>query len=132
MVNKKRKEMKKIKSATLLLGILAIMVLPTVVLAESVMEEGVLESSGVVVTPTQTGAHVTITVQEKEDMTLSILSGEERICTLHRGSLEAGEHRFVWDGKNKKGIQLPQGPYAVEVYSSKTGPYREGFFTLSR
>jgi hypothetical protein len=42
------------------------------------------------------------------------------IRTLYEGQLEAGEHRYNWDGKNNQGIDLPTGAY---VYAVSIGNY---------
>jgi hypothetical protein len=42
--------------------------------------------------------------------------------TLYRGPLRAGEHRFVWDGSDARGLPLPSGVYfcRVDVPGSST------------
>jgi hypothetical protein len=38
-----------------------------------------------------------------------------RVRTLHRGPLEAGEHRFAWNGDRRGGERVPAGVYLLRV-----------------
>ena len=87
-------------------------------------------ASLVTLEPIPEGVTVDVTAEgENDDTNVTILGGgEKQIRTLHQGSLGAGNYKFVWDGKDDAGVQLPPGPYAVEVREKGTPIYREGFF----
>jgi flagellar hook assembly protein FlgD len=38
-----------------------------------------------------------------------------QLVLLHSGSLDAGSHRFRWDGKNAAGSRLASGVYLVRL-----------------
>ena len=91
-----------------------------------------LFADGVTLEPTQDGVIVHLDLEGKSDnMELSVLgAGGGKIRTLLKGSLEAGSHSFIWDGKSDDGMQQPLGPHAVEV-RGKGLLYREGFMALN-
>ena len=50
------------------------------------------------------------------DIALEIFADNgQKINTLHQGVLPAGEHRFVWDGRNAKGVEVASGVYLYRL-----------------
>ncbi len=45
----------------------------------------------------------------------------QQVNTLHRGSLNAGRHLFVWDGRDLKGAQVSSGVYVYKLESAGGG-----------
>ena len=108
----------------------ALLALP-VFAQEAQQAERLLGGDTVSLEPIPGGTIVHVTSQEKsENSKVSILSDLISIRTLHEGSLNAGEHTFIWDGKDDAGTQLPEGSYAVKVESEQL-LYQEGFSTLT-
>lgn len=52
---------------------------------------------------------------EAASVALSVVNAEGKVVYTAEGSTEAGEHGFVWDGKDNAGEALPQGAYRLEV-----------------
>ncbi|MEI6501627.1 MAG: Ig-like domain-containing protein [Armatimonadota bacterium] len=71
---------------------------------------------------TASGAQVTVNLASAADVTVSIrnLAGRE-IATLAPGTLEAGMHSLLWNGKSRTGTQVPAGMYLLQVSANATG-----------
>ena len=88
------------------------------------------ERTAVAVTQTELGTEIKVILGEKSDLDVAVLGkGEKKLRALFQGSLEKGEYTLTWDGKDDTGMQLPPGPYAVDVHLNGAAFYREGFFT---
>jgi Tol biopolymer transport system component len=66
--------------------------------------------------PTALGAQITLSLASAAEVNVSIrnLAGRE-VAVLAPGTLAAGLHSLLWDGKSKAGTKAPAGVYLVEV-----------------
>ncbi len=76
---------------------------------------------------TEMGAAIHLGLEKESHITVNLLKGKE-VILLHKGLLSAGTHTFLWNGKDKKGAQVPIGSYAVVKVSQNGQPlYQQGF-----
>jgi len=70
--------------------------------------------------PANPAATVAVDVPASGDVAVQVLDARGRaVRTLHRGWLDAGRHRWRWQGRDAAGRPLPSGVYLVRV----TGPW---------
>jgi parallel beta-helix repeat protein len=84
--------------------------------------------------PTAVGAQVAVNLASAADVSLSIrnLAGRE-VAVLAPGTLAAGLHSLLWDGKSRTGTKAPAGVYLVEVMArGKDGGCAKAMTTLRR
>jgi hypothetical protein len=63
---------------------------------------------------------------EPQQVELVIYSVAGRlVATLAGGNLPAGEQRFIWDGRDNRGGNLPSGQYIVRMRGSRTDERRK-------
>lgn len=55
--------------------------------------------------------------------------GGELVDRINLGSLEKGNHTFIWDGTNSDGEQMPDGAYSFKAEGSFGGE-NEGLYTM--
>ena len=59
----------------------------------------------------------------QEDVSLEVFDvGGRKVATLSRGTLPAGRHSVVWDGRTSSGIQVPSGAY---YYRLRAGSFTQ-------
>jgi hypothetical protein len=76
--------------------------------------------------PTNGEVRISITssgVDEVQVMVLDLRGGEVRL--VHQGTLAAGEHQFVWDGRDTQGQQVADGSYLVRVVQGPRAATRQ-------
>jgi flagellar basal-body rod modification protein FlgD len=54
--------------------------------------------------------------EDAENVTIAIYNAkDELVRTIERGSQEAGEYEYMWDGRDDKGKAVPEGEYTYKV-----------------
>jgi len=77
--------------------------------------------------PTEVGFSVRLSMPETRPATLKIFDVHGReVRTLHRGTLAAGEHTFLWDGRTESGTRAPGGLYFLSYESAGSKALRRG------
>ena len=66
--------------------------------------------------PTTNGVELSFGLTKRQAVVLGVFSVEgRRVRTLHRGLIEAGQHRFSWDGLDDRGQQVADGMYFARL-----------------
>ena len=67
-------------------------------------------------TPTASGAQITLNLASAAEVAVSIRNAAGReIAFLRPGSLEAGLHSLLWNGRSRAGTRVPAGTYLLQV-----------------
>ncbi len=79
--------------------------------------------NAVSLTPTQEGVMVSLTLERKEDVSVSVLQGDKLVWPLHRGAMNPGSHEFIW--KDRKPTR--SGSFVLTVRLNGVSFHQEGF-----
>lgn len=70
--------------------------------------------------PSRESTALRFTLDRKQRVTVGVFAVDGRLVrTLHRGVLEAGEHRLAWDGRDDAGRLVASGMYFAELETSR-------------
>jgi hypothetical protein len=73
---------------------------------------------------TQTTIPVALNSDAPLQLTIHDLNGR-RICSLFRGYLQPGEHRFVWTGRDDSARSVPNGCYVIRLSTNEMAQSRK-------
>lgn len=71
--------------------------------------------------PNNQTTNISFSSDKNANVVVEILSGNTVVRTLNSSNLPAGNHSFVWDGKNSNGNIVGNGTYTVSVTASNNG-----------